>query len=69
MIRKLKQLWILSESAAETEDTMKNGVEDGLNVGDISKALQRILRMKANSNEEMPDLRHDGPDPEEMITS
>jgi len=48
---------------------MKNGVEDGLNVGDISKALQRILRMKASSNEEMPGLRHDGPDPEEMITS
>ena len=68
MIRKLKQLWILSESAAETEDTMKNGVEDRLDVGDVSKALQRILRIN-ESSEEMRDLRHDGHDPEEMITS
>jgi len=47
---------------------MKNGVEDRLDIGDVSKALQRILRIN-ESSEEMRDLRHDGHDPEEMITS
>jgi hypothetical protein len=63
--RKLRQLWILSDSAAERES--KNGMEDRLDVSDVSKGLQRILRIK-ESNEEMRDVRHDTNDPEEMIT-
>lgn len=66
--RKLKQLWILSESAAETGGSMNNGVEERLDVGDVAKGLQRILRMK-ESNEEMREVQHDTDDSEEMFTS
>ena len=47
---------------------MKSGVENRLDVGDVAKGLQRILRMD-ESREETRDLRHDTHDPEEMITS
>jgi hypothetical protein len=65
--RKLKQLWILSESAAEAGGSMNDGVEERLDVGDVSKGLQRILRMK-ESSEEMRDVQHDTNDSEDMMT-
>jgi hypothetical protein len=46
---------------------MNNGVEERLDVGDVSKGLQRILRMK-ESSEEMRDVQHDTNNSEDMMT-
>lgn len=48
--RKLKQLWILSESKEEGEG--HNGaVENPLDVGDVAKQLQRIIRKEEHGKE------------------
>jgi hypothetical protein len=54
--RKLKQLWILSETK-ENNGEGTNGVEKSLEVEDIAKELQRILRREENS-EAMGDVQH-----------
>ena len=41
--RKLKQLWILSEARDDSLDK-RSGVDERLNVGDVAKELQRIIR-------------------------
>jgi len=48
--RKLKQLWILSEAKEESGER-NNGVEKRLEVGDVAKELQRILRKEENASE------------------
>lgn len=53
--RKLKQLWILSE-AREGNGEQNNGMEKRLEVGDVAKELQRILRKEKNV-EEMGDVQ------------
>lgn len=41
--RKLKQLWILSETRDDNPD-QSSGVEERLKVGDVAKELRRIIR-------------------------
>ena len=41
--RKLKQLWILSESK-DVDGARKAGLEKPLEVGDVAKQLQRIIQ-------------------------
>lgn len=53
--RKLKQLWILSE-ATEGNGERNIGVEKRLEVGDVAKELQRIVRKEKNV-EEMGDVQ------------
>ena len=53
--RKLKQLWILSEAKEESGER-NNGVEKRLEVGDVAKELQRILR-KEKIADEMEDVQ------------
>jgi hypothetical protein len=53
--RKLKQLWILSE-ATEGNGERNIGVEKRLEVGDVVKELQRIVRKEKN-DEEMGDVQ------------
>jgi hypothetical protein len=53
--RKLKQLWILSE-ATEGNGERNIGVEKRLEVGDVAKELQRIVRKEKN-DEEMGDVQ------------
>lgn len=53
--RKLKQLWILSEARQESGEG-NNGIEKRLEVGDVAKELQRILRKEKNV-EEMGDVQ------------
>jgi len=53
--RKLKQLWILSEARDDSLD-QRSGVDERLNVGDVAKELQRIIR-KEEVEEAMEDVQ------------
>jgi hypothetical protein len=48
--RKLKQLWILSESEEEGEGR-SGAVEKPLDVGDVAQQLQRIIRKEEHVEE------------------
>jgi glutaredoxin-related protein len=50
--RKLKQLWILSETKEETEGNNK------VEVGDVAKELERILH-QTDSSEEMDGIEQE----------
>jgi len=63
--RKLKQLWILSESKEEGGD--RNGaVEKPLEVGDVAKQLQRIIR-KEEQVEEKNGVQQDNDEEGDLI--
>jgi len=53
--RKLKQLWILSEAKGESGER-DNSVDKRLEVGDVAKELQRVIR-KEETTEEMEDIQ------------
>ena len=52
--RKLKQLWILSETKQEALED-KSGIETRLQVTDVAQELRRILRKDGPSEEEEMD--------------
>jgi hypothetical protein len=58
--RKLKQLWILSETNEEIEG------ENKIEVGDVAKQLERILRKKERI-EEMDGVEQEKGDGEDAI--
>lgn len=58
--RKLKQLWILSEAKEEAEGDNK------VEVGDVAKELERILR-QTESGEEMDGIEQDKPEEQDNI--
>jgi hypothetical protein len=60
--RKLKQLWILSETKEEIEGEYK------IEVADVAKQLERILRRKeAEENEEMDGVEQEKGEGEDAI--